>query len=153
MYIIRLRRICQRYKSRIIWYDQCLLEITSYDFFGKINYDNNFCMSNVKKLGDKFTFTSVCNTLMDNNTTLATSNVHYTEPTALFYVGETRFKGDTLYGMVQCTRDLSPHAWQECIVFKIARMITRSEICRQEARSCTFRFEFYPFITKPVQNI
>ena len=57
-------------------------------------------MSNMKKLGDKFTFTSVCNTLMDNKTTLATSIVHYTEPTALFYVGETRFKGDTLYGMV-----------------------------------------------------
>lgn len=55
----------------------------------------------MKKLGDKFTFTSVWNTLMDNLTTLATSYVNYTEPTAFFYVGETRFKGgDTLYGMV-----------------------------------------------------
>ncbi|KAF2615761.1 hypothetical protein F2Q70_00008077 [Brassica cretica] len=52
-------------------------------------------MFNAKKLGDKFAFTSVWSTLMANLTTLATSNVNYTEPTALFSVRET---GDAVQG-------------------------------------------------------
>ncbi|KAG2306548.1 hypothetical protein Bca52824_026296 [Brassica carinata] len=122
-----------------------------------IDYDNIFCMSNAKKLGDKLGLARVWNTLMDNLTTLAiSSQVKYTEPTALYSVGETRFKGDTIYGMVQCTKDISRNACEECLAFSRLRF----EDCMNDRRgarfvggSCTFRFEFYPFIAKPVQNI
>ncbi|KAJ4894257.1 putative cysteine-rich repeat secretory protein 17 [Raphanus sativus] len=151
-----LIRKCPWYKGRIIWYDQCLLTFSSNHSTGMIDYDNIFCMSNAKKLGDKLGFASVWNTLLDNLTTLAISRVNYTEPTALYSVGETRFKGDTIYGMVQCTKDIGPEACEECLVFNRLHFqdcLNDKRGARFVGGSCTFRFEFYPFITKPVQNI
>ncbi|KAJ4894605.1 Gnk2-homologous domain protein [Raphanus sativus] len=105
-----LRRKCPWYKGMIIWFDQCLLAFSSIDFLEKIDYDNNFCMSNAKKLGgDKPAFSRTLNTLMDNLTTLATTTKGKDNYT-MFSAGETWYKGDRMYGMVQCTYDLSPRA-------------------------------------------
>ncbi|CAN6999770.1 hypothetical protein IGI04_019790 [Brassica rapa subsp. trilocularis] len=144
-----LRRKCPWSKGRIIWYDECLLTISATYATGKIDFDNIFCMSNAKKLGDKLGFGDVWNNLMDNLTTVAISRVNYTEPTALYSVGETRFKGDTVYGMVQCTKDLSPEACEECLVFNSIHFqdcLNDKRGARFVGPSCTFRFEFYPFI-------
>ncbi|KAJ0264683.1 putative cysteine-rich repeat secretory protein 31 [Hirschfeldia incana] len=144
-----LLRKCPWYKGRIIWYDQCLLTFSSKHSTGMIDYDTIFCMSNAKKLGDKLGFASVWNTLLDNLTTLAISRVNYTEPSALYSVGETRFKGDTIYGMVQCTKDISPEACEECLVFNRLHFqdcLNGKRGARFVGGSCTFRFEFYPFI-------
>ncbi|KAJ4894254.1 putative cysteine-rich repeat secretory protein 17 [Raphanus sativus] len=151
-----LRKRCPWYRGRIVWYDQCLLSFSSTYATGKIDYDNIFCMSNAKKLGDKLGFASVWNTLMDNLTTLALSQVNYTQPTALYSVGETRFKGDTIYGMVQCTKDISPQACEECLVFNRLHFqdcLNDKRGARFVGTSCTFRFEFYPFINKPVEYL
>ncbi|CAH8386226.1 unnamed protein product [Eruca vesicaria subsp. sativa] len=150
-----LLRKCPWYKGRIIWYDQCLLTFAGKETTGMIDYDNIFCMSNAKKLGDKLGFASVWNTLLDNLTTLAISRVNYTEPDTFYSVGETQFKGDTVYGMVQCTKDLSEYACEECLGFSRLRFqdcLNNKRGARFVGGSCTFRFEFYPFIAEQVQN-
>ncbi|KAF8067446.1 hypothetical protein N665_1153s0014 [Sinapis alba] len=150
-----LLRKCPWYKGRIIWYDECLLTFSSKYSTGMIDYDNIFCMSNAKKLGDKLGFARVWNTLMDNLTTIAISRVDYPEPDALYSVGETRFKGDTIYGMVQCTRDITPQACEECLVysrFHFQDCLNDKRGARFVGGSCTFRFEFYPFISKAGPN-
>ncbi|KAJ4894258.1 putative cysteine-rich repeat secretory protein 17 [Raphanus sativus] len=151
-----LRRKCPWYKGMIIWFDQCLLAFSSIDSLGKIDYDNNFCMSNAKKLGgDKLAFSRTLNTLMDNLTTLATttkSKDNYT----MFSAGETWYKGDRMYGMVQCTYDLTPRACKECLVINGLRFkdcLSDKRGARFVGGTCTFRFEFYPFISEPVRNI
>ncbi|CAF2099387.1 hypothetical protein BRARA_E02030 [Brassica rapa] len=154
--LAKLRRKCPWYKGMIIWYDQCLLAITTTDAIGKIDYDNNFCMSNAKKLGgDKSAFTRTWKTLMDNLTTLATTTRGKDEYT-MFSAGETLYKGDKMYGMVQCTYDLSLRACKECLVFNSVRFqdcLSDTRGARFVGGTCTFRFEFYPFLSKPVLNI
>ncbi|KAH0926656.1 hypothetical protein HID58_018912, partial [Brassica napus] len=151
-----LRRRCPWYKGRIIWYDQCLLSIDAKYSIGQIDYNNNFCMSNAKKLGgDAFAFIITWNTFMDNLTTLAVDN-NTNKLTPFYSAGKTWFKGDMLYGMVQCTIDLNPNACWECMVFNsihFQHCLNDKRGARFMSRSCTFRFEFYPFLAKHVQSI
>ncbi|KAF8114690.1 hypothetical protein N665_0034s0029 [Sinapis alba] len=153
-----LHRRCPWYKGRIIWYDQCLLSIDAKYSIGQIDYDNNFCMSNAKKLGgDRRAFIIAWNTLMDNLTTLAIdNNSNKSTPPALYYAGETRFNGDMLYGMIQCSIDIPARACWECMGFNSIHFqdcLNDKRGARFMSRSCTFRFEFYPFIAKQIQNI
>ncbi|WZZ61028.1 hypothetical protein YC2023_061135 [Brassica napus] len=108
-----LRRRCPWYKGRIIWYDQCLLSMDSKYSVGQIDYDNNFCMSNAKKVvEDRSEYIKVWNILVDDLTELAITGDNST----LYSVGEKRYKGgDMVYGMVQCAKDLSRKACQECL--------------------------------------
>ncbi|KAG2306547.1 hypothetical protein Bca52824_026295 [Brassica carinata] len=155
--VAALRRKCPSYKAMIIWYDQCLVSFDTKYSTGQIDYDNNFCMSNAKKLGgDKFAFIRTWNTFMDNLTTLATRVDKDTKRSPLYAVGETRFKGDMMYGMVQCTKDIPDKACEECLVYNSIRFqdcLNDKRGARFINRSCTFRFEFYPFIAKQVRNI
>ncbi|KAJ4894255.1 putative cysteine-rich repeat secretory protein 17 [Raphanus sativus] len=148
-----LGRRCPWYKGRIIWYDQCLLAISTFNTIGKIDYDNNFCMSNAKKVGgDIGSFIIAWNNLIQDLTTFATSGDNYT----LYSVGETRYKGDMLYGMVQCTKGLSPKACEECVSFNSLHFqdcLNTRRGGRVVGLSCNFRLEFYPFIAEPVRNI
>ncbi|KAG2306544.1 hypothetical protein Bca52824_026292 [Brassica carinata] len=150
-----LRRRCPWYKGRIIWYDQCLLSMDSKYSIGQIDYDNSFCMSNAKKVVDdgiSLAFIKVWNNLVDDLTELATTGDNST----LYSVGEKRYKGDMVYGMVQCTEDLSRKACQECVwynTFHFHDCVDNFRGARVVGRSCTFRLEFYPFIAKPVRNI
>ena len=120
---------------------------------GQIDYDNNFCMSNAKKVvEDGVAFIQVWNILIGDLTKLATTGDNYT----LYSVGEKRYKGDMIYGMVQCAVDLSPKACQECVLYnRFHFQICVNDIrgARVVGRSCTFRLEFYPFIAKQVRNI
>ncbi|WZZ60880.1 hypothetical protein YC2023_060987 [Brassica napus] len=137
-----LRRRCPWYKGRIIWYDQCLLSIDAKYSIGQIDYNNNFCMSNAKKLGgDKFAFIITWNTFMDNLTTLAVDN-NTNKLTPFYSAGKTWFKGHMLYGMVQCTIDLNPKACWECMVFNsihFQHCLNDKRGARFMSRSCTFR--------------
>ncbi|CAH8386230.1 unnamed protein product [Eruca vesicaria subsp. sativa] len=148
-----LRRRCPWYKGKMIWYDQCLLAISSKLSFGQIDYDNNFCMSNAKKVGgDQIAFIKAWNNLIIDLTNLATIGDNYT----LYSVGEKRYKGDMIYGMVQCTRDLSPKACKECVSYNRLHFqdcVNDIRGARVVGRSCSFRLEFYPFIAKQVRNI
>ncbi|CDY33150.1 BnaCnng07210D [Brassica napus] len=149
-----LRRRCPWYKGRIIWYDQCLLSMDSKYSVGQIDYDNNFCMSNAKKVvEDRSEYIKVWNILVDDLTELAITGDNST----LYSVGEKRYKGgDMVYGMVQCAKDLSRKACQECLwynSFHFQDCVNYFRGARVVGRSCTFRFEFYPFIAKQVHNI
>ncbi|CAF2099415.1 hypothetical protein BRARA_E02033 [Brassica rapa] len=148
-----LRRRCPWYKGKIIWYDQCLLSMDSKYSVGQIDYDNNFCMSNAKKVvEDGVAFIQVWNILIGDLTKLATTGDNYT----LYSVGEKRYKGDMIYGMVQCAVDLSRKACQECVLYnRFHFQVCVNDIrgARVVGRSCTFRLEFYPFIAKQVRNI
>ncbi|KAF8067445.1 hypothetical protein N665_1153s0013 [Sinapis alba] len=150
--VAMLRRKCPWYKGMIIWFDQCLLSITSIDNIGQVDYDNTFCMSNAKKVGgDKLAFTRTWKNLMDNLTTLATT-IPNKDTYTMFSTGETQFKGDTMYGMVQCTYDLSNTACKECLVYNSLRFqdcLSDKRGARFVSGTCTFRFEFYPFISMP----
>ncbi|CAH8353650.1 unnamed protein product [Eruca vesicaria subsp. sativa] len=145
-----LHRRCPWYKGKIIWYDQCLLSISPKYTIGQIDYDDNFCMFNAKKLSWNSAITWA--TFLNNMTTLAITR----DKNRMYLAGKRLLKGDMLYGMVQCTKDLSTQACEECLMFNTVRFqhcLNYRRGARFMGRSCTFRFELYPFIAKSVQII
>ncbi|AEE76565.1 unnamed protein product [Arabidopsis thaliana] len=151
-----LRRRCPRYKGGIIWFDQCLLEISSIDNVGQLNYGDSFCMSNAKNVGDDpFSFILKWDTLFDNISRIAITeknkNLKDTNKPALYGAGEKRLgTKKKMYGMVQCTDDLSVKACEECLVANILKFQNCWKSGKRGARvldrSCNFRYELYPFV-------
>ncbi|XP_019082995.1 PREDICTED: putative cysteine-rich repeat secretory protein 16 [Camelina sativa] len=141
--IAGLRRRCPRNKGAMIWYDQCTLEISSFDTPGKIEKDNDFCMSNAKKMkvdsfGEKWL--SFLAKLVGK-----ANNDKY-----LYGAGDIRFGTKKLYGMVQCRSDLYNNTCAKCVGY----LAVKFQDCwhgKQGARvlgsSCNFRFELYPFVS------
>ncbi|CAN8270386.1 unnamed protein product [Cochlearia groenlandica] len=141
-----IRRRCPNDKGSIIWYDRCFLELSSVETHSKVNFDNSFCMSNPKKLhGDINLFHTAWSSLLKNLTNKALRNK------GGFYAGgEGMFGKKKIYGMAQCVGDVpSATACKVCI----ERVSKKFENCWRDkeggrfyGRSCSFRFEFYPFL-------
>ncbi|XP_024014973.1 LOW QUALITY PROTEIN: putative cysteine-rich repeat secretory protein 17 [Eutrema salsugineum] len=144
--ISELRRRCPRYKGGIIWYDQCLLVISAVNYFGKIDYDNNFCISNAKKFSVGHYSNVPWGIFIDNLTTIAISEKN---PTELYAAGERKIGRDKVYGMVQCTQDLSSKGCLECVTsnsVNFQKCMFYKRGARVIGRSCNIRYEFYPFV-------
>ncbi|CAH2053062.1 unnamed protein product [Thlaspi arvense] len=147
-----LRRRCPREKGGIIWYDQCLLEISGIDTKGKVDYENNFCLSNAKKVsGDQSSFHLNLMSLISNLTSIAINETNLDgDQHAQYAAGERRLGTKNLYGMVQCTKDLSLRGCQTCLGYlalHFQNCYGRKQGARVFGRSCSFRFELYPFVS------
>ncbi|CAH8261370.1 unnamed protein product [Arabidopsis lyrata] len=153
MYKHLLRKRCPRDKGAIIWYDQCLVDFSSLDTFGQINYDDNFCMPSTKNLiGDSISFEERLR-LLDNLTEMAVTkidrNIKGIKKAVLYAAGERRLGKNNLYGMVQCSGDLSVQGCNECMTYYTVHFQNcwkSKQGVRVLSRSCNFRYELYPFI-------
>ncbi|KAL9292267.1 putative cysteine-rich repeat secretory protein 19 [Arabidopsis thaliana] len=149
-----LRKRCPRYKEAIIWYDQCLVEFSSLDTSGQINYDDNFCMPSAKNLiGNSISLEERLH-LLNNLTKIAVTkidkNIEGIKKPVLYAAGEKRLGTKSLYGMVQCSADLSVQGCNECMLYYIVHFQECWESkqgVRVLSRSCNFRYELYPFIS------
>ncbi|XP_010466461.1 PREDICTED: cysteine-rich repeat secretory protein 18-like [Camelina sativa] len=149
-----LRKKCPKDKGALIWYDQCLVEFSSFDTTGQINYDDNFCLTSAKNLSNDVInfFDRVA--FLSNLTKLAVTKIDKkiegVKKPVLYSAGERRFGRNNLYGMVQCSADLSGRGCEECISY----YLTHFQECwkpkqgvRVLSRSCSYRYELYPFIS------
>ncbi|EOA32753.1 hypothetical protein CARUB_v10016058mg [Capsella rubella] len=141
--IAGLRRRCPRYKGAIIWYDQCTLEISTFDTQGKIEKDNEVCLSNAKKMKVD-SFIEKWMTFLEKLVGLAIEDKY------LYAASDTRFGTKKLYGMMQCRNDLYNNTCGKCV----GHLAVKFQDCwngKQGARvlgsSCNFRFELYPFVS------
>jgi len=141
MYMTASYRRCPRYKGAIIWYDQCTLQISPFDTQGKFDKDNDFCMSNKKKMNVD-SFGEKWMTFLDNLVGIALKD-------HLYAAGDTRFGTKKLYGMVQCRLDIYNNSCRECV----GHIAVKFQDCwhgKQGARvlgsGCNFRYELYPFV-------
>ncbi|AEE76564.1 Gnk2-homologous domain [Arabidopsis thaliana x Arabidopsis arenosa] len=128
-------------RGAIIWYDQCTLQISPFDTQGKFDKDNDFCMSNKKKMNVD-SFGEKWMTFLDNLVGIALKD-------HLYAAGDTRFGTKKLYGMVQCRLDIYNNSCRECV----GHIAVKFQDCwhgKQGARvlgsGCNFRYELYPFV-------
>ncbi|XP_010247023.1 PREDICTED: cysteine-rich repeat secretory protein 38-like [Nelumbo nucifera] len=135
---------CPNDKEGIIWYDNCLLKYSNKDFFGNIDYKYKFYMWNVQNVSNPASFNQKTKELLSHLT-----NEAYHSP-KLFATGEQKLgEAQTLYGLVQCTRDLSTTGCKKCLDEAISEI---SSCCdgkiggRVVGGSCNFRYELYPFV-------
>ncbi|KAL4614425.1 hypothetical protein ACB092_07G053700 [Castanea dentata] len=108
-----LHKRCPYNKGAIIWYDNCLLKYLNTDFFHQIDNQNKFFIKLAKEASIS---------------------------PKLYEVGELELsESNKLYGLDQCTRDLSNSECFTCLD-------TAIEGGRVVGGSCNIRYEIYPFV-------
>ncbi|KAJ0111321.1 hypothetical protein Patl1_02074 [Pistacia atlantica] len=139
-----IRKRCPYNKAAIIWYDNCLFKYSDKDFFGQVDYKNRFYMWNVKIVSEPEAFNQKTKGLLSKLAKDA-----YATP-KLYAVGEMELeKSKKLYGLTQCTRDLSSTDCKKCldgIIGELPSCCDGKEGGRVVGGSCNFRYEIYPFV-------
>lgn len=112
-----------------------------------VDYDNNFCMSNAKNLTDdlfiKIEPRYFVDDMIQNATREANPKVPY------YTVEEKKLGNETIYGMAQCSFDMSQTNCRKCLErnnYYFRRCFYNKLGGRVLGRSCSFRFEYYPFL-------
>ncbi|CAH2052931.1 unnamed protein product, partial [Thlaspi arvense] len=84
--IAGLRRRCPGNKGAIIWYDLCLLRISTVHAYGKVDYQNKFIISSPKKLsGNPALFNKETSALLENLTLKATDTNNFDGDSLVLY--------------------------------------------------------------------
>ncbi|KAJ4729980.1 Cysteine-rich repeat secretory protein [Melia azedarach] len=139
-----IRKRCPYNKAAIIWYDYCLLKYTDKGFFGQIDNKNKFYMWNLRVVSEPESFNQKTRELLSQ-----LAGEAYATP-KLYAVGEMQLsKSERLYGLTQCTRDLSSADCKKCldgIIGELPSCCDGKEGGRVVSGSCNFRYEIYPFV-------
>ncbi|XP_071723654.1 antimicrobial ginkbilobin-2-like protein [Rutidosis leptorrhynchoides] len=140
-----IRKRCPTNKAAAIWYDQCLLKYSDNNFFGQIDNQGMLYALNVNNASDPTSFNSGTKRLLNG-----LSNIAYTDP-KMFAAGVIDLEGSQkLYGLVQCTRDLSSGDCKTCLdstISQLPRCCDGKQGGRVVGGSCNIRYEIYPFLS------
>ncbi|KAI9094280.1 hypothetical protein K1719_026862 [Acacia pycnantha] len=137
-----LLKRCSYNKGAIIWYDNCLFKYSDQDFFGHIDNSNKFYLVNVQNVSDPAAFSYKTKELLSRLAEEA-----YESP-KMYAAGEVKLeegKNMTVYGLSQCTRDLSSDDCKKCLYDAIGELPMGKQGGRVLGGSCNVRYEIYPF--------
>ncbi|OAY81561.1 Cysteine-rich receptor-like protein kinase 25 [Ananas comosus] len=137
---------CPRGMSSTLWYDDCMLRYSNNSFFGIADSSPLVYLSNVQNVTDPQLFDDQLGQLMKS---LAMKAAYGSGRPPLFAVGEVNFTSfNNIYGLVQCTRDLSPTGCYGCLssyIGSIPQCCSTKIGGRIEGENCIVRFESAPF--------
>ncbi|XP_031473983.1 cysteine-rich receptor-like protein kinase 25 [Nymphaea colorata] len=138
---------CRTFKTAMCWQENCLLRYSSEHFFGVADVPRH-SVQNDKGISNPSQFRSIVLSLISKLTGLAATN-----KSSLSYATDAVPYADnvTVYGLVQCTRDLSPAACRLCLnnsVNSILSCCIHKQGARVLSGSCVLRYEVYPFFGK-----
>ncbi|GFQ05535.1 cysteine-rich repeat secretory protein 38 [Phtheirospermum japonicum] len=141
---------CPNRRGAIIWGNLCLLKYSDQPFFGIIDTDNRYYAYNndyASSAGQTKTFTNTTRDLLNDLVKEAVSDKTARVP--MFANGNVTYGNETVYGMVQCTRDLSAKNCTTCLDDAI-EYLPKCCFPKVGARvfygSCVLRYEIYPFL-------
>ncbi|QCE09574.1 cysteine-rich repeat secretory protein 38-like [Vigna unguiculata] len=136
---------CPYNKGGIIWYDNCMFKYSDTEFFGTTDDRIKIYMWNSKRASDPTTFNPKTIEFLSG-----ISKKAWVNNPKLYASGEQKLENsDTLYGMAQCTRDLSSYDCNKCLADAIndfPRCCAGQIGGRVVGGSCNFRYELYPFL-------
>ena len=128
--------------SNLNRYDNCLLKYSNNYFFGKIDEQNKFYMWNLRNVSHPASFNQKVKDLLVELTEKA-----HVEPRK-YAAGDSRLgPSKKLYGLAQCTRDLSSIDCKKCLddaIDELPSCCNGKEGGRVVGGSCNFRYEIYP---------
>ena len=135
---------CNNSIEGTIWYDQCLLRYSSKNFFSSVTLQKELSLLNTASVSDPVRFNTILEQLMDNITSEAAFN-----SSRMFATGEAIVSSsEKIYGLAQCTRDLSKEDCDACFRSSINGL---SSCCSGKqggqvlSKNCIMRYEIYPF--------
>ncbi|RVW86336.1 Cysteine-rich receptor-like protein kinase 10 [Vitis vinifera] len=135
---------CNSSEEGTIWYDECLLRYSSQNFFSSVTLKKELSLLNTISASDPIRFNTILGQLMDNISSEAAFS-----SSQMFATGEAVVSSlQKIYGLVQCTRDLSKEDCNDCLESSIEKL---SSCCSGKqggqviSKSCILRYEVYPF--------
>ncbi|KAL6619013.1 hypothetical protein ACP70R_034152 [Stipagrostis hirtigluma subsp. patula] len=137
--------VCRGQKSATLIYDNCLLRHSNASFFGAVDTAEVVYMWNAQNATQPEQFRSRLGALMSN----LKARASYASPRMFFAASSvdlTPFV--SIYGLAECTRDLAAGDCNRCLATAVAAI---PKCCdgrqggRVIYRSCSVRFEVYPF--------
>ncbi|CAL5410925.1 unnamed protein product [Camellia sinensis] len=142
-------------QNAIIWHEFCQVRYAHLPFFSLMMvYNGLYPDSNKqeKNISDRVSFIKVLKDFMNKLSDEATLN----PSNPMFVTGKTKFsRNESIYGLVQCTRDISHSDCRDCLNFEIGDL----EGCcsyRQGStifsRNCNMRFQLYQFYNESTIN-
>ncbi|KAK9155890.1 hypothetical protein Sjap_003370 [Stephania japonica] len=134
---------CPNGKRAFVRFENCVLRYSDVSFFSRVETSPIRLLGNGNNASNADFLSKQVDSLMNRSTTAAASNP------SLFDRGlVNNTNSDSVYGMVQCTRDLSETDCLSCL----QQMIRGLNSCcrgqkggRAACVSCTIRYEVYPF--------
>ncbi|XP_058769616.1 cysteine-rich receptor-like protein kinase 44 [Vicia villosa] len=142
---VLLPKLCPNQKEAIGWYDNCMLRYSNRSIFGINEESPSFYMWNLNNASEVDQFNQVLGNLMtklkekaassDSRRKFATDN-------------DTDVNFQTIYGLVQCTPDLSYQDCTDCLeaaISEIPRCCNNKKGGRVVKPSCNIRYENYRF--------
>ncbi|KAI3958861.1 hypothetical protein MKX01_023537 [Papaver californicum] len=116
-------------------------------YFSMLNEKPNVELISEATITNPSPFSDTTSGLLDNLVTKAVNNT--SSSPSLFATGSTNYtSSDEVYGVVQCSPDLTPSVGNTCLRSALARLSNccfDTEGARVLYPSCTFRFETYTF--------
>ncbi|XP_059438776.1 cysteine-rich receptor-like protein kinase 44 [Corylus avellana] len=143
----RFKPVCPNQKEAIQWWSEyeCMLRYSNRSIFGVVETDPVLEMPNGINVSDKYQFYDDVRTLLERLQKQAAAGGLLRK----FAVGNAMAPNSrTIYGLVQCTPDLSELDCNYCLFWAIQRMPQKSgdkEGGRVITPSCNIRFEIYLF--------
>ncbi|KAL9317362.1 hypothetical protein ACSQ67_013879 [Phaseolus vulgaris] len=145
---VLLTQLCQNQKEAIGWYDKCMLRYSNRSIFGLMETSPLFYTLEFVNATNVDQFNQVLDNLVSNLTGIAAAS------------GDSRHKYaagnstapnlETIYGVVQCTPDLSQQDCNQCLVEAFSRITSSGKISGRVATpSCNIRYENYRFYDEP----
>ncbi|XAR65592.1 Non-specific serine/threonine protein kinase [Bertholletia excelsa] len=138
---------CPRLKVAILWYDECMLRFSNQSIFSQSDHMVGKTLNNGQNATDMNQFNEVVQEVMDDLRTRASSS----ESGKKFATGEGNLSSQAmaglspLYGLAQCTPDLTELDCNQCLQDSVARLRFGSRGGRSLFPSCNVRYEIYPF--------
>lgn len=146
-----IKQQCTNKKNATVWYDDCMLRYSDTRFFSLLDNSTKIFKPNAQNVTDLDTFNQVLEEMLSNISSVAVNN---SITPRLYASGEAIFTStQMIYGMVQCTRDLSSSDCRRCLQSAFAEIPTccnGSQGGRILEFSCNLRYEIYPFIEDSV---
>lgn len=134
---------CPTQTGATIWYDYCFLKYDTTNFLGQVDTSGLY-LYNTQNVTDPATFNKRLGALMDkiDSEAVEAGNNGLGK-------GESELSPfETIYALVQCTRDLSNLNCAQCLSIAISNfpvICDNRRGCRVLYGSCYVRYELYPF--------
>ncbi|MED6176073.1 hypothetical protein PIB30_084376 [Stylosanthes scabra] len=139
-----LRTLCPYNKGAMIWYDNCEVKYSDTNFFGQVDENTEFYLLNTQNVSDAENFNYVVKDLLSVVASKASVDPKLYESGDL-KVGES----ERVYGLAQCTRDLSSLECNKCLhdaIQQLPSCCDGKQGGRVVGGSCNIRYEIYPFL-------
>lgn len=144
-----LTQLCPNQKEAISYHDKCMLRYSNRSIFGVVETSPSFYMWSANNATDVDQFNQVLGNLTRNLTATAASG-DSRRKYAADKASASNF--ETIYGLVQCTPDLSEKDCNDCLVGAISEITSRwngKRGGRVVRPSCNIRYETYRFYGEP----